>query len=151
MMYRRPSSPRQTVPTVEPHRQKGTMPNIALHFILLLIIASVLVASQSLLKLGISDRPISLTSPRLLMELLRQILTTPKLLLGYGLSAVSAVLWLVALSRMNLSFAVPALTGIYQVVNLLVATFYLHERVTLSRGLGTMLIRAGVLLLSNRR
>ena len=61
---------------------------------------------------------LSVTSPADLIGLIRRVLTTPVLLLGYGLSAVSALLWLSS-PRLELSYATPLLNGFFYVLLLL--------------------------------
>jgi multidrug transporter EmrE-like cation transporter len=53
---------------------------------------------------------------------------------------------LVILSRVDLSYAVPLMTGIYFLLLLLTSTLVLRESVTPAHWLGTLLILAGIAL-----
>lgn len=75
-----------------------------------------------------------------------RIITTPFVLLGLFLYAVSAMFWLVVLSRVELSYAYPMISiGYVLVVFLSWALF--HEHISSSRILGVLLICSGVLLI----
>src|SRR5688572_26943726 len=110
-------------------------------YVLLLVTALLLLASQLLLKQGAtSSGPLSLTSLAQLGSLIQQILTSPTLLLGYGLSGVTALMWLVVLSRLDLSYAVPLFTAIYYVLLLVTSALVLREAITPWRWGGALLI-----------
>lgn len=71
----------------------------------------------------------------------------PRLALGLALYAISTVLWLTALSRVELSFAFPFVSLSF--VGIVVAArMAFGERPTASRLLGVALIVGGVLLVS---
>ena len=69
-------------------------------------------------------------------------------MLGVGVSCIALAffLFLVLLSRADLSFALPA-TALASVVNAVGARFLLKENVTAGRWIGTLLICGGVVLL----
>src|SRR4030095_3433426 len=74
--------------------------------LLLLANAALLVASQLLLKTGLKKGGgISLTSLAPLGGLIHQILTTPALIGGVCLGGASTLLWILVLSRFELSYA----------------------------------------------
>ncbi|HZW83627.1 MAG TPA: hypothetical protein VFF14_09470 [Candidatus Deferrimicrobium sp.] len=111
---------------------------------LVLIIISVLLGAvgQVLLKLGIKN-----VQPELsllgLLKLVVQVFTTPALLLGVACFGSSFLLWLVILSREELSYAYPMVSLGYLVV--VIASFYLFkENVTLLRFAGLLMICLGV-------
>jgi drug/metabolite transporter (DMT)-like permease len=66
---------------------------------------------------------------------------------GSVLLAVHLVLYLMALRRSDLSFALPLTAASYP-LSALLARFYLHEDVGTSRWIGTLLIAAGVLIVA---
>ena len=68
---------------------------------------------------------------------------SPFILLGLGLYAFSAVLWVILLSKLDLSVAYPALSIGYVLI-LLVSTLFLGEQVSLARFGGVLLIMAGI-------
>jgi drug/metabolite transporter (DMT)-like permease len=116
---------------------------------LILLTAAFLLGSQLLLRQGAKGGgALSLTSPADLVNLIRRVLTTPALLFGYGLSAVSALLWLLILSRLELSYATPLLNGFFYILLLLASALILRENITPWRGLGTLFVLAGIILIS---
>ena len=118
-------------------------------YALVAAVATVLMASQLLLKIGIrGGEPLSMTSLSDLASLLRRILTTPTLLAGYATSAIAALLWLVALSRMELSYATPVLNGFFYVLLLWSSYYVLGEEINAWRWAGTALIFLGIVALS---
>jgi multidrug transporter EmrE-like cation transporter len=76
----------------------------------------------------------------------------PKLWLGLVLFGVSALFWLVVLSRVPLSVAYP-FVGISYVLIVLFARFFLDEHVPLSRWIGVLVVALGIVIvgLSFRR
>jgi multidrug transporter EmrE-like cation transporter len=116
---------------------------------MLIAAAAGLVVSQLLLKQGVRTAgPLSITNVQQFLEVIWHILTTPWLLGGYSLSAVTALLWLLLLSRLELSYAVPLLSGIYYVLALIAGFLVFQEVVSLSRWLGVFLIIAGIFLVA---
>ncbi len=121
----------------------------ATQHLIILLNALVLVLSQLLLKQGIKQiGAISLTSMANVAALLLFALTTPKILIGLSLSGISMILWLTTLSRFELSYALPVLSGIYYVLALLMSYLVLHEPINLWRWAGTAVIALGILLLA---
>lgn len=76
-----------------------------------------------------------------------RILRTPKIWAAISMMASFFFLWLSVLSWADLSLALP-MTALTYVLNALLAGPVLGERVTLLRWLGTLLIFAGVLLVT---
>ena len=116
---------------------------------LLLILACVLlgVCGQLLLKHGMSqDRDVvdrvSEVWPRLLKAAL-----DPIVIAGFVLYGVSAALWLIVLTRAELSWAYPLLSMGYVLVVVFSRIFF-HEAVTATRLLGTLVVVFGVWLIS---
>ncbi|MCK4558468.1 MAG: EamA family transporter [Calditrichia bacterium] len=71
----------------------------------------------------------------------------PNVLLGLLLYGVSTVFWLIALSKIELSVAYPMLSMGY-ILLMILSYFLLNESVTLYKIIGTLLIVAGVTLIS---
>jgi drug/metabolite transporter (DMT)-like permease len=118
-------------------------------YLLILLVACTACASQLFLKQGMkSGGALSLTSLAQFAGLLRQVLTSPLLLLGYGLSAVTAVLWLILLSRLDLSFAALMVNATFYVLLLVSSALFLREAITPWRWAGALLIVAGAMLVS---
>lgn len=76
----------------------------------------------------------------------------PRLWVGLALFGVSAVFWLVVLSRTPLSVAYP-FVGVTYVLIVIISRFFLHEEVPLLRWLGVFVVALGIVLvgLSFRR
>lgn len=116
---------------------------------LLLVLACVAlgVGGQLLLKHGMSaDRDavdrVSEVVPRLLKAALN-----PIVVCGFVLYAISAALWLIVLTRAELSWAYPLLSLGYVFVVVLSRVLF-HEAVTTTRLLGTLVIVLGVWIIS---
>ena len=67
----------------------------------------------------------------------------PRLWLGLFLFGISAIFWLVVLSRVRLSVAYP-LVGISYIVIVAFARFFLHEHVPALRWVGVLIIALGI-------
>jgi len=76
-----------------------------------------------------------------------RVITTPSVLLGVVAYGLSAVFWLVVLSRVDLSYAYPVLSLGYVAV-VLVSWLWLGEGVSLGRWIGVFIICFGVWLVS---
>ncbi|MEO0141263.1 MAG: EamA family transporter [candidate division WOR-3 bacterium] len=66
---------------------------------------------------------------------------------GIGLYALSAIVWLALLSRVELSVAYPMLSLGYVLI-VLVAWLFLHEPMTIWKAIGVILIAIGVWLVN---
>jgi|SRR5262245_1942407 len=86
-------------------------------------------------------------SARSLLAAVRRMIRNPYLIAGIGFLAVSFFSFLSLLSYKDLSFIVP-LTAATYITNTLGARFYLKEKVTKRRWLGTILVAGGVLTVS---
>lgn len=118
--------------------------------ILGLIIGSVLLAAtaQLTLKYGMSKvgaiGRAELKSP---LATAAKVLTQPAVVGGFALFAISALLWLVVLSRVSLSFAYPFAASTYVLI-LLFDHWVLGEPVSAVRWGGVFLIITGLVLIS---
>ena len=79
------------------------------------------------------------------LQLIWQVVRTWEVMLGLTLFVLSAVSWLIVVSRVPLSFAYP-FVGITYVLLALFSKFVLKEHVPTLRWLGVALIVAGVVL-----
>ncbi|MGH2771994.1 MAG: EamA family transporter [Actinomycetota bacterium] len=79
------------------------------------------------------------------VDLALTVLRTPQVLFGLALFALSAVSWMIVLSRVPLSFAYP-FVGLTYVLTTVFAKFVLHEHVPVMRWLALGLIITGVIL-----
>jgi drug/metabolite transporter (DMT)-like permease len=80
-----------------------------------------------------------------LLALLPRAIESPTLWLGTALLILSFILFAAALSWDDLSFVVPAVS-MEVVVNVVFASYFLNEIVSLTRWTGVLLISLGVLL-----
>jgi multidrug transporter EmrE-like cation transporter len=71
----------------------------------------------------------------------------PNVLIGLVLYAVSTVFWLIALSKIELSVAYPMLSIGY-ILLMILSYFLLNESITAYKVIGTLLIVAGITLIS---
>ena len=78
-------------------------------------------------------------------SLLTAAATTPWVLLGLGVFAISAVAWLGALSRVPLNVAYP-FNAVGYIVILVASVLVLHERANVLTWAGSLLVVAGLLI-----
>ena len=123
---------------------------LSLLYSVLLILLSITIAvgGQLLLKIGINRIGISdFSSLSSLGGFFLGIVKSPLVLIGLFLYVISAAIWMVILSTVDLSFAYPFL-GITYVLILVVSRFVLKEDVNPLRWIGALIITAGVVVLS---
>jgi len=77
---------------------------------------------------------------------LGSIILTPAIFFGFACFGVSSILWLVVISRWELSYAYP-LVALGYVIAIFYGTFLLHENLSLAKILGSCLILAGISIL----
>lgn len=122
----------------------------------LLIIFSVVmgVAGQLALKHGVGTAA-SKSSSRIIQSLDRESIVTflgsaatdKFVILGFALYLLSALSWLIILSRVDLSFAYP-LISIGYVLIMVLSRLMFHEQLTSLRVAGTLMVCAGVFVIS---
>jgi len=107
------------------------------------VVASIILSSfgQLCLKIGVLDSGLSLNT-----LLSMRTLTDKYLLAGVILYGAAAVSWLLALTKAELSVVYPLLGASYIITSLL-AVFFLHETVTVTRWAGIALVVVGVILI----
>ncbi len=120
------------------------------HALLLAVVAAMTCANQLFLKAGVSAGGPIAVSLEGLQTLIRRIFTTPLILAGYAVGAMTNLVWLAALSRFDISAAAPVVAGLYFVFLLVASAFVLGESVTLNRWLGTLLIIIGMFLVGRK-
>jgi len=116
---------------------------------ILIILSSILMSSTAhvLLKKGaMSVAAIGLSGQQLLTNVWITA-TNPWVLAGMSLHVAALVVWMWALSRVDVMFAYPFLAVGYVIVSLL-AWQWLGEEVTLTRMLGMVIIVIGIIVLS---
>lgn len=116
--------------------------------ILILISISIAILGQFCLKAGMNQvGRISGADVARPAEIVAKVAGVPLVWIGLVLYGVSAIFWLVVLSRVDLSFAYPIL-GFSYVIVLVISKMFLHEEVTLTRWVGAAIISVGVALIA---
>jgi len=119
-------------------------------FVLILVALCVILGAfgQILMKGGMSQVG-SIGSAGQLFNLgtMFHMFTNPRVLSGLFLYGVSAIMWLGALSQLDVSFMYPMLSLGY-VVAAILAFIFLKENITLLRGVGIVVVVIGCFLIS---
>ena len=124
--------------------EQGLLRNLAI----LATVALVWTASQVAIRGAVAGgEQISINSLQSVSALIVRILTTPMLLIGFGLQALNGFLWIAVLSRMELSTAAPIMIGMYFAMLLLASRFLLDEPWSVGRLTGTALVGIGIWLI----
>ena len=121
-----------------------------MHSVLLLLLIAVLLSStgELTLKHGMNRLgPITILPLNRFLATLFKVFTTIPVLLGFALIFCGAILWLVVISRTELSWAYP-LVSLGYVLVVLFSQFLFDERVTLSRWLGVIVICIGATIIA---
>lgn len=117
------------------------------NLLLILFSVSLAVMGQFFLKKGmlqIGEIPLNFGTP---FFLLGRVFTNFGLFLGFSLFALSSVVWLVVLSRVDLSLAYPMVSMGY-ILTILISWKFLGEEISSLRWAAVFVICIGVLLLS---
>lgn len=114
-----------------------------------LIFLSVLlsVAAQILLKHGMSSAAVVSSMQNGAISGFTAIATNMSVILGLTAYGLSAGFWLLVLSRLDVSKAYP-FVGLGFILTMIFAYFFLNEPMTLFKVIGTVLVCAGVILIS---
>jgi multidrug transporter EmrE-like cation transporter len=80
-----------------------------------------------------------------------KLLLSPVLDLGIVSIAISIVMWIMALSRLQISQAYPVAVGLNFLVVLIMALILFNEHMTLGKAVGVFLILISVLLISKSK
>lgn len=104
-------------------------------------------AGQLLLKAGMDATGVQVAlEPQALLELVRTVLGSWRLLFGFALFGASSLFWLTALSRVPLSVAYPVVSLSYVII-LGTSVVLLGERPSLVTWAGALLVMGGVSLI----
>lgn len=128
----------------------GEKKKLSLLYSILLILISICfaVGGQLLLKIGINRIGINdFGSFGALGGFFTGIIKSPQVIVGLLLYVVSAAIWMIVLSTVDLSFAYP-FVGFTYVLILIISKFILKEDVNPLRWIGALIITAGVVVLS---
>ena len=124
--------------------------NLSLTKSILLILLSIAIAvgGQVLLKLGLNKiGSVNVNSLSGLGHLFLGIIKSPMVITGLFCYVISAAIWLVVLSAVELSFAYPFI-GLTYVLILFISKFVLKEDVNPIRWVGAAIITIGVVVIS---
>ena len=69
-------------------------------------------------------------------------------LLGFICYFISFILWQKVLTYFNLSYIVPIMTGLSQIIIIIISILVLKEHISLINGIGILVIIVGVILVS---
>jgi len=114
---------------------------------LLLVTVTLNVAGQYFMKRGMSSVGAISGDLSLLVSSLSRAFLNPFVIAGVGAYGMSSIFWLVLLSRVDLSYAYPALSLGYVLITI-VGVLALGESVSPMRWVSVLIICVGVFLLS---
>jgi drug/metabolite transporter (DMT)-like permease len=115
-------------------------------YILLSVMLSAL--AQISMKAGMSSAEVRAYLPTgSALQIIVSAASSPLVLVGLLLYAISAVLWLGVLARLEVSRAYPFI-GLGFIFAMIFAAAFLGERITMLRLLGTLLVIGGVVLVA---
>lgn len=114
-----------------------------------IILFSITVSSTAhvLLKKGMSQERYAGSDVTSIWDTIFIVATSPWVLIGMVLHVAALVIWLWALSRVDITFAYPFLAVGYVLVSLM-AWLWLGEQISLTRFLGMVVIVIGIVILS---
>ena len=101
------------------------------------------IAGSSLLKAGSSDKISSLFTVPLI-----NLRVSAIMLIGFACYGVSFILYTILLSKNDLSFITPVITGCVYVLLMITAFVFFHEPITATKIIGSLLVLAGVILMA---
>ena len=108
---------------------------------ILLIFGIILtVIGQLLLKKGVDGKHIDLSN-------IHKLLLNPFVLIGFGAYSISLLLWMVVLSKLELSYAYPLVSSNYIIITLFSKLLF-KEHVSKRRWISVLTIMLGVALVS---
>ncbi len=109
----------------------------------LIILISVLLnaSAQLFLKMG-ADHLSDLSAHPHFAAIIRKAINTP-MLLGFGCYAFSILLWIYALSKVQVGYAYP-FQALGYILVVITSYFLLHESLTMAKVIGVVLITLGV-------
>lgn len=135
--------PPEILPAAAPARTSSTLISIAL------LVVSVVFATAGQLTLKSAMEAIGRIGTAQVSEAgqtLTRAVKEPRLWIGLALFGISAVFWLVVLSRVDLSLAYP-FVGLSYIVVVALARFMFHEHVPTLRWVGVTIIAIGIALI----
>lgn len=116
--------------------------------VVLLLVTSIALSSlaQVVLKLGAGGLAATASAGGVFARLL-SLLMSPLIVAGLVLYGLSAIVWILVLSKVDLSFAYP-FVGLGFVLTMAISALFLGEQVSAARLLGTVIIAVGAVLVA---
>jgi drug/metabolite transporter (DMT)-like permease len=128
-------------------RERNKM-SLGSSILLILFSISIAVAGQIILKIGINHiGVVNFSNLDALKQLFFGVIKSPLVISGLFLYVISAAIWLVVLSAVDLSFAYPFI-GFTYVMVLVLSKFILKEDVNPIRWAGALIVTIGVIVIS---
>ncbi len=119
------------------------------NILLLIIVASLTITSQIFLKKGLKMiGEISISGIQEIFLSIIKLLQNKFILLGIGVAAIAAFLWLTVISKIELTTVFPISGGIFYILLFLFSWFFLGETITFIKILGVSVIIFGIFLVS---
>lgn len=115
--------------------------------ILLLVTVSLNVLGQLMMKRGMSSVGAISGDLSIMVQSIAKAFLNPYVVAGVAAYGFSSIFWLVLLSRVDLSYAYPALSLGYVLITL-VSAIFLGEQVSALRWAGVFVICVGVIMIS---
>jgi multidrug transporter EmrE-like cation transporter len=117
-------------------------------FSLILISVSLSASAQLLLKLGMSSAHVQqMLMHERLLQTVWVVASNVQVIVGLGLYALGAMVWLLVLARVDVSLAYP-FVGLGFILTMALGGLVLHEPVGVARFIGTAMVVLGVCLVS---
>lgn len=110
--------------------------------VLILVAVAISVLGQLSLKAGVTQVG-AIGSDSAILQTILRVCTTPMIIVGLGLYVLGAAVWLIVLSRLDLSYAYPLLALNFVLIPL-ASWILLGEKVSLMSWLGILVICLGV-------
>lgn len=114
-----------------------------MRFVIIFIPIFISAVAQIILKLGLGN----LNTQNGVVNFLIKALLSPGVIFGLALYGLGAVLWLIVLSKEDVSFAFPLVSLAY-VIAIFLSAFILKEQITLPRVLGSAFIMLGIFVIA---
>ena len=114
-----------------------------IRFLIIFIPIIIAAIAQIVLKLGLG----SATTASGLFNFFLKALTSPIVILGLGLYGLGAILWLIVLSREDVSFAYPLVSFAY-VLAIFLSAIFLKEHITPGRIIGSLVIMLVIFIIA---
>lgn len=118
-----------------------------IHWLLLLMTIGLTAVANLLLKYAAVNRK-ELGAAKGLIANIFEMFTTPSLLLGILCLGIAVMSYAIALRNINLSVAYPVMTTSVVVLVALFSAIFFGEPITIVKTVGTVIVIAGVILLS---